>query len=46
MGFVKRRGMTKAKVYAENFEALRKEFLSDIASTVAREEIPPELVLN
>ena len=46
MGFVKRRGNTKAKVAVEHFEALKSQFLFDIKATVEMQEIPPELVIN
>ncbi len=46
MGFVKRRGNTKAKVSVEHFEALKSQFLIDIRATVEMMEIPPELVIN
>ena len=44
MGFVKRRGNTKAKVIVEDFEAHKKQFLFDIMATVEMQEIPPELI--
>ena len=46
MGFVKRRGTTKSKVSVENFERVKADFLQEIATSVAMEGIPPELVLN
>ncbi len=46
IGFVKRRGNTKAKVSVEHFEALKSQFLFDIQATVEMQEIPPELVVN
>lgn len=46
MGFVKRRGNTKAKVPVEHFEALKSQFLFDIQATVEMQEIPPELIIN
>ena len=46
MGFVKRRGNTKAKVAVEQFEALKTQYLFDIKATVEMMEIPPELVIN
>ena len=46
MGFVKRRGNTKAKVTVEDFEAHKKQFLFDIKATVVMQEIPPELIIN
>ena len=46
IGFVKRRGNTKAKVPVEHFEALKSQFLFDIQATVEMQEIPPELIIN
>jgi hypothetical protein len=46
MGFVKRRGNTKAKVAVEQFEALKTQYLFDIKAVVEMMEIPPELVIN
>ena len=46
MGFVKRRGNTKAKVSVEHFETLKTQFLLDIKATVEMQEIPPELIIN
>ena len=46
MGFVKRRGNTKAKVDVEQFEAIKTQFLFDLKATVEMLEIPPELVIN
>ena len=46
MGFVKRRGTTKAKVSVEKFEIVKKSYLDDIASTVFMEEIPSDLIFN
>ena len=46
MGFVKRRGTTKAKVTVENFDLLKEQFLLDIKNVVHMDEVPPELVIN
>ena len=47
MKFVKRKATTaKSKYTISDFEQVKKSFLNDVASTVAMEEIPPELVLN
>ena len=46
MGFVKRRGNTKAKVPVEHFEVLKSQFLFDIKATVEMQEIPPKLIIN
>ena len=46
MGFVKRRGNTKAKVTVEHFEALKSQFLFNIKATVEMQEIPPEPIIN
>ena len=46
MGFVKRRGNTKAKVSVLHFEALKTQFLFDIKAVVEMQEIPPELIIN
>ena len=46
MGFVKRRGNTKAKVAVEHFEVLKTQYLFDIKETVEMMEIPTELVIN
>ena len=46
MGFVKRRGNTKAKVAVEQFEALKTQYLFDIKAVVEMMDIPPELVIN
>ena len=47
MGFVKRRGTTsKSKSLVEQFDELKVQFLDDVVTTVAVEEIPPELILN
>ena len=46
IGFVKRKGTTKAKVSVKNFEALKKQFLLNIKCTVEMNEIPPTLIIN
>ena len=46
MGFVNRRGNTKAKVAIEQLEALKIQYLFDIKVTVEMTEIPSELVIN
>lgn len=47
MKFVKRKSTTaKSKFTAADFARLKKEFLDYLNTTVAMEEIPPELVLN
>jgi len=46
MGMVKRRGNTKAKVTAENFEELKVGFLLNVENIIEMEEVPPAMVLN
>ena len=46
MGFVKRKGTTKAKVTVSNFDAMKEQFLLDVKSVVLMEEIPEPLVIN
>ena len=46
MNLVKRKGTTKIKVLPSDFEKLKKQFLSDIRSIVAMEDIPKELIIN
>ena len=46
MGFVKRRGTTKSRATVENFGQMKADFLTEIASTVEMEEIPPEMFFN
>ena len=46
MGFVKRRGSTKAKVAIEDFEAIKELYLLDIKNVVQMDEIPPDLIVN
>ena len=46
MNLVKRKGTTAVKVLPSNFEKLKKQFLSDVCSTVIMEDIPEELIVN
>lgn len=46
MGFVKRRASTKAKVDIADFASVKGQFLFDKKTTVEREEIPCDLVIN
>ena len=46
MNLVKRKGTTAVKVLPCNFEKLKKQFLSDVCSTVIMEDIPEELIIN
>ena len=46
MGSVKRRGNTKCKVSVEQFEMVKKQYLTDIKAVIEMQEIPPELVIN
>ena len=46
MNLIKQKGTTKVKVFPSNFEKLKKQFLSDIRSTVAMEDIPKQLIIN
>ena len=46
MGFVKRRGTTKAKVTVEDFDAVKEQYLLDIKNVIEMDEIPDDLVLN
>ena len=46
MGYVKRRGTTKCKMSADNFEAKKATFLDEVLSTIVLEEIPPQMVFN
>ena len=46
MNLVKRKGTTAVKVLPSNFEKLKKQFLSDVCSTVVMEDIPEELIVN
>lgn len=46
MGYVKRRGTTKAKVAVEDFNSLKEQYLCDIKNVIEMDEIPDELVIN
>ena len=46
INLVKRKGTTTVKVLPSNFEKLKKQFLSDVCTTVVMEEIPEELIIN
>ena len=47
MNFVRRKATTaKSKQTPAAFEKLKQKFLSDVASIVDMEDIPPELILN
>ena len=46
MGFVKRKATTKAKISAEDFEEIKKDYLLDIKVVVAKDEIPMKLIIN
>ncbi len=46
LGYVKRRGNTKSKVSVEKFELLKSQFLFDIKSITAMEDIPEDLIIN
>ena len=46
MGYVKRRGTTKAKVTVEDFDAVKEQYLLDIKNVIEMDEIPNELVIN
>ena len=46
MGFVKRRGNTKAKVTVDHCDELKTQFLFDINATVKMQEIPSDLIIN
>ena len=43
---VKRKRTTAIKVLFSNFEKLKKQFLSDVCSTVVMEDIPEKLIIN
>ena len=45
IGFVKRKGTTKAKMSIEHFEEVKKEYLLDIKLIISMDEIP-DLVIN
>lgn len=46
MGFVKRRGCSKGKVSAENFQVVKEQFLFDVKVIIEMEDIPTNLVIN
>ena len=47
MKFVRRKATTAKSKYApEDFAALKRDFLNDVAAVVTMEDVPPELVLN
>ena len=46
MGFVKRRGTMTAKIDVKNFEEVKRQFLFDIHSIAAMEEVPSDLIIN
>ena len=46
MGFIKRKGNTKAKVDVEKFCEPKRLFLQDIKSVITMDEVPAELVIN
>ena len=46
MGFVKRRGNTKAKVTVEHFDELKKLLLLEFNNVVEMDEVPAELIIN
>ena len=46
IGFVKRKGTTKAKMSIEHFEEVKKEYLLDIKLIISMDEIPEDLVIN
>ena len=46
MNLVKWKRTTAVKVLPSDFEKLKKQFLSDVYSTVVMEDIPEELILN
>ena len=46
IGFVKRKGTTKAKMSIEHFEEVKKEYLLDIKVVISMDEIPEDLVIN
>ena len=46
MNLVKRKETTKVKVLPSNFEKLKKQFLLDVRTVVAMEEILKELIIN
>ena len=46
MNLVIRKGSTAVKVLPSNFEKLKKQFLSDVCSTIVIEDIPEKLIIN
>ena len=46
MGFVKRKGTTKAKGSVEHFEEVKRKYLQDMELVIAMDEIPDDLVVN
>ena len=46
MNLVKRKETTAVKVLPSNFEKLKKQFLTDVCSTIVMEDIPEELIIN
>ena len=46
INLVKSKGTTVVKVLPSNFEKLKKQFLSDVCSTVVMEDIAEELIIN
>lgn len=46
VGFVKRKGTTKAKVAVADFESLKREFVFIVKGVIEMDEVPPQLVIN
>ena len=46
MGFVKRKGTTKAKGSVEHFEEVKRKYLQDMELVIPMDEIPDDLVVN
>ena len=46
IGFVKRKGTTKAKISIEHFKEVKKEYLLDIKLVISMDEIPGDFVIN
>ena len=46
LGYVKRRGSSKAKVTVTEFDAYKSQFVYDIETIMEMEEIPKELIIN
>ena len=46
MGFVKRKGTTKAKGSVEDFEEVKRKYLQDMELVISMDEIPDDLVIN